>query len=1117
MHERRALLILAAFLCGAASARDIPRSAVTAPDAPGGMIVHVGAADVMRTAALSRSGRFLVHLLYTDRSAADSATADIVRQRLMGRITVSVFDGVSLPFIDNVVNRLIVENAPDLSEQEALRVLAPRGDVWLPRGEQWQKTTKAVPATIDDWTHNLYGAGNTGISSDLEAGSPRHIQWTADPPFGRSHDGNSSILTMVSAGGRVFYMMDEGSTAFLSLPSKWNLVARDAFNGRLLWRKPLPQTLLMQIGNIKSGFANLGHRMVAQEDVVYATLGFNAPVTALDSRTGKEIWTSAVTENAEELILFDGVLYCIINLSEGSRLKHAYQDMEGVKRVPAATIPRRLVALNARTGKVLWQKTPPAILPLSLTAGEAGVFIHDGASIVALAPQGGDERWRSERIAFYSKLQQYSGVNMVLKDGVLLFACGTAYPHKSRGYKSEWQNTITTALDAEDGKILWRAPHTQDGVFVTQDLFVADGLVWHAPIDNAHNTGDYLGLDLKTGKAVRSLKGDKSRHMPHARCYRNRGTERLIFTGRTGVNIFDMRSGEWDHNYWIRGACRYGVMPANGLLYNTPSVCTCYINSKIKGLNALADHSPTRRLPKRIPEAGRLVKGPAYATRPPPLAPRTRPSDWPTYRGGAARHGVAAGPLSESYAAGWQTSIGGKLTQPAIAGGKVYVAAADQHSVIALNEQDGTVAWRFLAGGIVNSPPTVWAGRAIFGCNDGWVYCVAAASGELVWKYRAAPLDRRLIARENVESVWPVHGSVLVLPGPDSGSGRVYCIAGRSIFLDGGLRSLVLDAETGKKISETVMNNTDPDTGKDLQNGTEWPPDLPAGLPDVLSFSNNTIYMGIQPFSRDGTRRKVYYPKRSDYRIDGRDARPMTKRPSNKDIHLFSTIGFLDDSEMHRSVWMYGRDSFGGCWGFPVATYAHPSGQILSVMDDSVYGYGRQFYNEGRQQFMHLFATAKDPELVSYEDRFRDQPKKDRRGGPYVTRGTASVPRPRWSKFIDTYVRALLAAPNREVGKPDLLFAAGFPEIIDEHDAVDLIRQQQRGGFKLDPIYQKERSAAGKFGAKLMVVSTADGSVISETKLDAPAVFDGMSAANGKLFIADTKGRVICLKPMDEM
>ena len=48
----------------------------------------------------------------------------------------------------------------------------------------------------------------------------------------------------------------------------------------------------------------------------------------------------------------------------------------------------------------------------------------------------------------------------------------------------------------------------------------------------------------------------------------------------------------------------------------------------------------------------------------------------------------------------------------------------------------------------------------------------------------AAPLDERIVYYEQMESVWPVHGSVLVV------GGRVYCVAGRSMFLDGGLQFL---------------------------------------------------------------------------------------------------------------------------------------------------------------------------------------------------------------------------------------------------------------------------------------------------------------------------------------
>jgi outer membrane protein assembly factor BamB len=1104
---------------------------------PGGVVVSVGVDSIDDAAALSKDGAFLVHVLLTDEDEFDKAQSDIAAKSLAGKVTASRFDGTALPLVDRVVNVLVAGESKKIARSELMRVLAPRGVLLRKRKGKWETTRKPVPTTIDDWTHNLYNAGNTAVSDDKEAGALRHMQWTGGPAFSRSHDGNSSFIAMVSAGGRLFYLMDEGSTAFLSLPSKWNLVARDGFNGKVLWRRALDQPMLMHVGGIKNSTASLGHRLVAQEDAVYVTLGYNAPVTALDSRTGEVLWTNEGTVNAQELILLDGTLYCVINLSTDNIAKDPFHSTDSFRRTAAATIPRKLVALNAKTGTLLWEKTPPKILPLSLTAGDSGLFLHDGSAIVCMDPKRGDERWRSEPIEFYGKLQQYSGVNVVLKDGVLLYACGTAYPHKSRDHESDWKNTIT-ALDAKTGKLLWRAPHRQDGIFVTPDLLVADGLVWHAPIDSGHSSGYYQGLDLKTGKVVRDLQPEKRGQMPHHRCYRNRATERFLFTGWTGVNTFDVKSGEWDHNYWLRGACRYGVMPANGLLYNTPSVCTCFINAKIKGLNALADDSPTRRVPDVIPMEGRLVRGQRSRTGILPVQGQdqaaghqshlpvsglarvgqdARPTgegstDWPTYRGGVERHGVSASPLADAYASGWKSKVGGKLTQPVIANGRVFVAAYDQHAVYALGAGDGKKLWRFQAGSIVDSPPTIWKGTAIFGCRDGWVYCLNAADGALVWKFRAAPVDRRIVACENLESLWPVHGSVLVVPDPESGKGRVHAIAGRSNFLDGGLRSLVLDADSGALLSESLINELDPLTGCNVQQGHEWPPDLPAGLPDVLSFSDNTVYMGVQPLSLDGKRREAYYPSRGTYQFTGKSEDPVKKRHTPQGLHLFSTIGFLDDSEMHRSVWMYGKDSFGGCWGFPVPTFVTPSGQMLCVKGDNVYGYGRQFYNEGNQPFMHLFATTRYPEAVSYKEWFKDKEKKDRRGGPDITRGLATVPKWRWSETTDTYVRAMMVAANRKAGEPDLLFAVGFPEVIDEHDAIDLIRSQQKA-FKLDTIYKKEKAAAGELGAKLLIISTADGSVLSEIALDAPAVFDGVSAANGKLFLSDTDGNVICLTP----
>jgi hypothetical protein len=40
----------------------------------------------------------------------------------------------------------------------------------------------------------------------------------------------------VSGGGRIFYIIDEGSRITILTPAKWTLVARDAFNGTVLWK-----------------------------------------------------------------------------------------------------------------------------------------------------------------------------------------------------------------------------------------------------------------------------------------------------------------------------------------------------------------------------------------------------------------------------------------------------------------------------------------------------------------------------------------------------------------------------------------------------------------------------------------------------------------------------------------------------------------------------------------------------------------------------------------------------------------------------------------------------------------------------------------------------------------
>ena len=77
------------------------------------------------------------------------------------------------------------------------------------------------------------------VSNDTTVGPAQGLHWTCGPEYARSHEHFSSVSAMVTAGGRVFYIIDEGPISSVYLPPVWKLVARDAFSGVLLWQNPI--------------------------------------------------------------------------------------------------------------------------------------------------------------------------------------------------------------------------------------------------------------------------------------------------------------------------------------------------------------------------------------------------------------------------------------------------------------------------------------------------------------------------------------------------------------------------------------------------------------------------------------------------------------------------------------------------------------------------------------------------------------------------------------------------------------------------------------------------------------------------------------------------------------
>ena len=1044
----------------------------------GGLVVHLGCGNGELTATLGAGDAYMVHGIETDAKMLSAARAHIKARGRYGKVSADVFDGAALPYVDNLVNLVVAEDLGDMRMDEIMRVLAPGGVAYVKHDGRWIKQVKPRPKEIDEWTHYLHDASGNAVAHDTVVGPPRRMQWVGSPRWGRHHDHMSSVSAVVTSGGRLFYIVDEAPRFSILIEPQWKLVARDAFNGTILWKRPIGQWY-NHLHRLKSGPAELPRRLVAQGDRVYVTLGLAAPISVLDAATGRTVRTYESTAGTDEILVSDGVILALIG-GDAAPSATAQSRPENLED-PSGEPDGRLIALRAGSGEVLWTGTHP-VVKLALAMKDERVVVLSRDRILCLDRNTGDLIWRSEPVARAEKWPVRSGPTLVLYGDVVLFAGGELAAESNRTWKID-QNDTLTVLAVKDGSVLWKAPHPLSGYASPEDVLVADGRVWIGETTSGHAVGKFVGRDVHTGEVVSEFDPDVDTYWFHHRCYRGKATDRFLLMSRTGTEFIDFNQQHWDINHWFRGACLYGVMPANGLIYGPQNPCACFPEAKLFGLNVLA---PARdeRIPAAAALQSRLQKGPAYGKLKTQNSKLKTEEDWPTYRHDNARSGRTNASVQSPLVSTWKSNVGGNLTSPVVADGKVFVASKDTHTVYALDARSGKTLWSFTAGARVDSPPTIFDGMVLFGSADGYVYNLRTSDGVLVWRFRAALMDQRAMWFEQLESVWPVHGSVLVQDGV------VYCVAGRSAFLDDGMRLIRLDPATGHLLSETVLNDQDPDGGKAIQDYTRQL-NMPVSLPDILSSDGRLVYMRSQPFDLNGKRLPLealpYAGNPEKYSI------PSTQQPEH--AHLFCPTGFLDDSWWHRTYWVYGSRFPGGWAGYPLAGKVAPSGKILVFDEDNVYGYGRQpqYYRWTTPIEHHLFSAAKDPSTVEQkEPEIQNKKKRNPKAGFTVFHN--------WTKEIPLFARAMVMADRT-------LFIAGPADIVDEDEIGKRINTAEASRQLRDQV----DAFVGKKGAILWAVSAADGEKQSELNLDEMPLFDGMVAAYGRLYMTTVDGNVLCL------
>ncbi|MGB2824482.1 MAG: PQQ-binding-like beta-propeller repeat protein, partial [Phycisphaerae bacterium] len=1027
----------------------------------GGLVVHVGCGSAEWTAALRVNQRYVVQGLEPDAASVAEAAKRLRDRRLPGPVTVIRWDGKRpegtsvgrLPYADNLVNLMIVDSPKDLPADEIMRVLAPRGIAYVRSNGGWKKHAKPWPDTIDEWTHFLHGPDNNAVAEDTRVAPPRHLQWVAGPRWARSHDHLASVSAAVTAAGRLFYMVDEGPIASVKAPSKWMLVARDAFSGVLLWKKEV-SPWENQLRPFRSGPAELPRRLVAVGQRVYATLGYGKPVTALDAATGEVVRTYEGTENTHEIVADGGNLHLVVSapLEEDSpttgKVLRRFDVWRGAyDEYVVQYMPRHIRVVNAETGRLVWKKQDREvrnILPLTLIAGGGRVFFENPDRVVALKAGSGEVLWRADRPAIRHRYAWLTPT-LVVKDGVVLSADRSPDKPVDTGgedkTKLEWRvsaNHILTggeimAFSAESGEKLWTAP-CHEGFNSPVDVFVVGGKVWSGELAWGKQPGTTKLYDLHTGKVVATRSDDQKMYtlgFGHHRCHRNKATTKYVIHSRAGVEFFDVSADRVVADHWVRGGCQYGILPANGLLYAPSHPCACYITAKLSGFNALS----AERATPFSPQPARLEKGPAYGKLGNPQSAIRNPQlgDWPTYRHDAARSGAASAALSGGLTPHWAKALPGPLTAVVVADGRLYVAQREAHTLHALRAEDGSPLWCYTAGGRVDSPPTVYRGLVYFGSADGWVYCLRAEDGALAWRFRVAPEPRQIVSYGQLESVWPVHGNVLVCPGPEGPEQPVaYAAAGRSSFVDGGVYLCGVHAVTGELLVKRRISHRDPKTGlepQDVIRGVQ----MPGAMPDVLATDGTSLFMRHSRMDLKGN-----------------------SLPEDVD-HLFSSAGYLDDTWWHRTYWQVGTVMRGGYGGWGAAGNTRISGRLLVRGGGRVFGFGRKAYaitgsHLGLQSEYHLFAA--DAKLITPAGAEKQKAKRRR---------AATKVNYHWSKAIPFYPRAMLLAG-------DTLFVAGPDDVGD--------------------IFSPRPEKA----VRLWAVSTADGGNLAEYRLTASPVLDSFAA-----------------------
>jgi outer membrane protein assembly factor BamB len=743
-----ALLTLAGAGVAAPGKADDPAQGLT-------LVVGPSAEDGAWLLDLARSGSRHVHVLVRDAQVAEGLRRLVLKSDLDGRITVERWTSKSLPLRSNLVTTVLLADPAVLDAAEAARVVYPGGSVQVRHGADWSKTVKPQPPGLTDWPLLRGDAGDRGVSEDTAIVPPFSPRWIAAEPA--SMIALNDTRGMVVGDGRLFAVTQLNKPG--SNQSSLRVEARNAWNGLPLWSTDIASASVVGLNRLN------GHPLALVGDRLL--VGSNTGLAMLAVDDGRKLGEIVTNGRPYRLKVADGIAVCASSVTTKGSGKGGFAiwlpDGEGT-----------ISAFRIADGKLLWSRPGSAAVML-IHGGILMMQENEGTgetkewkptwTIVALDLATGVERWRYEN-APRTLLSAGAGVAMVTR-----FQAATAI------------------LDVASGKPLWELPEGKgtDGRGV-----IRNGEVWADGQRREARSGTVKSqyprtpqpLGLGTNCAPGLVVGDICTNDRLAVYFELAGSAERAVKRTLGP---------------LRGHCMQGIVPALGALFAGPNQCRC-IPDQLRGTVSLGSDGP--------PPA------PAVWSQPRPVEPGPAgPSSgvpaegWSTFRGDGARSAASAGGPASLGSLRWRTPLVAAdgsalaldaarglepmLSAPVLSADLALAAAGERGRIIAVDRRSGTIRWTASLPGRVDGPPTLLADSAVVGCHDGWVYCLALADGTLRWRTRAAPAERSLVVRGQVESAWPVIGPLLFHDG------LLYAVYGRTVNSDGGIGLLAINPKDG--------------------------------------------------------------------------------------------------------------------------------------------------------------------------------------------------------------------------------------------------------------------------------------------------------------------------------